>query len=145
MPTVMGPRFDSDYPRIPPRMSELDLQLYKRWITLHRLEIKSLFFDVGLGEGYPAGTETDPELIAMWLKNTQKRADVIAVTQEEVWITELRWEATENAIGRLLLYFLLWMDDPSIVAPVKLRLVSNRDDPDVRRLANIHNIIYEIL
>ena len=145
MPTILGRRFPPTPAIYPPHMSPEDYKLFKRWtISAFKLAI-NVFYDVGLGEGIGPGTETDPTMLKMWQKITQKRADVVVEYLNHVDIVELRFNATSNAIGRLLAYRMLWQDDPPINKTAFFNLVSNRFDLDLERLAGEHNLHYLIV
>ena len=145
MPTVLGRRFPPITTTYPPHMSPEDYKLFKRWMIDAFRSAINVYYDVGLGEGSPSGMELDPSMLKMWQKVTQKRADVVVEYLEYVDIVELRFNATSNAIGRLLSYRMLWQDDPPINKTAFFSLVSNRFDPDLERLAGEHNIHYLIV
>lgn len=145
MPTVLGRRFAPTTALYPPHISPQDYQLFKRWgIEAFKTAI-NVYYDVGLGEGIGPGNELDPSMLKMWQKITQKRADVVVEYLDRVDIVELRFNATSNAIGRLLSYRMLWNDAPEIKKPARFILVSNRFDPDLERLAGMNDIQYLIV
>lgn len=145
MSTVLGRRVSPVSPFYPAHMSPEDFKLFKRWKADALKLAINVFFDVGLGEGIGPGDVTDPVMLKMWQKITQKRADVVVEYLDHVDIVELRFNATSNAIGRLLSYRMLWDDAPAIDKPTFIVLVSNRYDLDLERLAGIHNIRYTIV
>lgn len=126
-------------------MSPEDYKLFKRWTLQAFKYALNVYYDVGLGEGAPGGSELDPSMLKMWQKVTQKRADVVIEYSDKVDIVELRFNATSNAIGRLLSYRMLWNDAPAIKKPASFILVSNRFDPDLERLAGMNDIQYLIV
>lgn len=145
MPTELGPPFPVDYPRVPTHMSTLDYSIWERYRRELPAGTHTLYFDVRLGGGRSPGDETDPKYVEFWMRNTQKRADVLAVAPSGIWIIELRDQAQSNAIGRLLLYGKLWLQDAALGGPVKLLLVTNVLDPDVRDLADAMGIEYKVV
>jgi len=144
MPTLLGEPYKVTMSRTPPGMSPEDERIWMDWKNSMLKPEYNLYFDCGLGDGVPAPKDTSPEMARMWLLNTQKRADLIVDTGKEWWIVEFRYMATSNAIGRLQMYKMLFIQDPIKVQPVKLILVSNRFDPDLNRLANDQDIRYTI-
>lgn len=144
MPTLLGPAWPPTFTGFPTRMAPEDLQIWQRWFPTIAQETLQLYFDVGLGDGRPPPEETPPELARMWLRNTQKRADVLIVRQNEVWLVELRFAAQPSAVGRVLTYALLWERDPVIRKPLVPWIVTNGAafDPDVRDTAEAHGIRY---
>ena len=116
-------------------MSPEDNLIYESWKAKNLNASMKLYFDVGLGDGVKPPAALDQNMIRGWLYNTQKRADLVVDTGEECWIVEFRFEASSNAIGRLLMYRKLYLQDPIFKYPLKLILVSNRYDNDLAGLA----------
>ena len=142
MPTILGEKCKLSMIRTPAGMSQEDRKIYDDWKTTALKEDYDLYFDVGLGAGIPAPPETDPDIARGWFLNTQKRADLIVDTHSEWWIVELRFNASSNAIGRLLMYKKLFLQDQIKTQPIFLILVSDRYDPDLEGLANDNRILY---
>jgi len=74
--------------------------------------------------------EADP-FKKMWRYNTSKRADAIAETETEVWVIEVADYPGLRAVGQLNVYQTLWIEDPKIIKPEKMVLVSERVDVDL--------------
>jgi hypothetical protein len=145
MPTTLGPPFQPDFPGLPTGISLEDLQLWWRYRPQLPTDTTSLYFNVRLGDGKPAGANVDAEWRNYWYTVTSKRADVIVQTPTEIQIIELRNNATANAIGRLLMYRTLWNDDPPLPGTARAILVTNLHDPDVARQAHLSDITYTIV
>lgn len=145
MPTVLGPRFDPSYEGPPVHASPEDLGIWQRWRRGILDQAINLYFDVGLGEGGELPPILDPKMAKMWLKNTQKRADVVVETKTEVWIVELRHYATANCVGRVLMYDLLWRTDPVIDKPVKNFIITDSYDKEVEELSRVYGIEYDVV
>lgn len=145
MPTVLGKEFPPTHEQLPARMAPEDFDIWIRWRPKFAGKAIRFYFDVGLGKGAEVPEEVDPRLAPMWLKNTQKRADVIMETRDEVWIIELRHMANPNCVGRILMYERLWRDDPAIDKPHKLFIVTNSYDPDVEELCKDYAIEYHVV
>ena len=135
MPTTLGTPFARTWEGVPPHMSGEDLDLWQKYRTTAIKNSIHLYFDVGLGGQTEVPPGTTPEMATMWLRNTQKRIDVL-VEEEKKWvIIELRARAQSSAIGRILLYSDLWKLDPPNDKPVELRIVTDTEDRDVRVLS----------
>lgn len=145
MPVDLKRRFPPTFTGRPQQISALDLQLWLMYRQLLPEDTRALYFDVGLGAGRPAPPHTDPTTAAQWRAITQKRADVVVELPDHWRLVELREQAQANAIGRLLVYRTLWLDDPPDQRPLELQLVTNVDDPDVRRIARDNQIDYLVL
>lgn len=144
MATALGPRWPAEILRTPPHMSPEDEEIYRIWWPQYASKALAVYYDVGLGEGsVDALPPNAPANYAgAWIHNTQKRADMLAVFPQELWLIELRHAATSNAVGRLLQYKMLWLSDPVLPGRLRIFLVTNHFDPDLQRLAKFHNIEY---
>jgi len=145
MPTVLGPAWNKSIGRTPPHMSKEDERIWDRWKDTHLTDNYILYFDVGLGDGIKPPAGIDANIAAGWIRDTQKRADLIVNTGRKWWIVEFRDNATANAVGRLLLYNELFKQDLPLQQPVELILVTNRNDPDLKKLSIIYNIDYHFV
>jgi hypothetical protein len=144
MPTTLGEPYQKTWEGYPPHMSAEDFGIWQRYKTDALKDINLMYFDVGLGgqTQVPPGTPT--EYAIMWLRNTQKRADVVFDAFTEWRIIELRHNATGAALGRLLMYKDLFLLDPPDNRPVKLYLISDRNDQDVKITAESVGVIYKV-
>lgn len=142
MPTTLGQRYPVYWGGYPPHMSPEDLVLWKTYRQNIETGAVSLYFDVGLGGQTDIPPGTSPEMAIMWLRNTQKRIDVLIETSQDWIITELRHNATSSAVGRLLQYRELWNEDPPDSKPVRLRLVTDMGDSDLQKLCERVGIEY---
>lgn len=138
----LGTRWPPDLVRKPPHMSQEDYGLWKRWYPTVRAGVLALYFDVGLGEGVPLPQlQDEPENYKrMWIRNTQRRADALLVRSGLIWLVELRYLASPNAVGRLLTYLHLWRQDPPLPGAIDLHLVTNHHDADLIYLTEQFNI-----
>lgn len=145
MPTTLGTPYARTWEGVPPHMSGEDLELWRKYHTEAIKNAIHLYFDVGLGGQTEVPPGTSPEMALMWLRNTQKRIDVL-VEEEKKWIImELRARAQASAIGRLLQYFNLWKDNPPNEKAVELRLVTNSEDTDTKNLAEKLGITFVLV
>lgn len=135
MPTALGDRFSPLFDGFPPHMSAEDRAIWLRWWPTVREKVVDVYYDVGLGLPEDLPLEVDPIQLAGWIFSNQKRADLVALAAKEIWIVELRHNASANAIGRLQMYSQLWSEDPVLTGVVKLILVLDREDSALRFLA----------
>lgn len=145
MPTELGPEHPPDYRGLPRRMSGIDFTVWIPFQQKHKSEWLRLYFDVGLGDGRDNLTDVTEAERLFWMRETQKRADVIAEAADRVYIIELRDTAQLNAVGRLLGYIKLWNQAPPIAKPMTAWLATNALDPDVRDLCADNGILYEVV
>jgi len=125
-------------------MSPEDLTIWRRWWPTVTQDAAALYFDVGLGLPDELPDTDDSAQLAGWIRNIQKRADVLIEKSKEVWLIELRFNAQSSAIGRLKLYERLLTDDNPFAKPIRLYLVTNKFDSEVRAVAESLNINYQV-
>lgn len=142
MPTELGFQFLPDWVGVPPHMSKIDFEIWKRVKDEVLKNSIAVYYDVKLGTGrIPLGV-TDVKEINLWRRLNQKRADVIIEFGTEIKIIELRDNAKLDTIGRLVGYGLLYDSDPPFDKPVKLLIITNLQDNDVQMSAEKLGIEY---
>lgn len=141
MPTDIGVPFPPDWRGYPPHMSQRDLLIWRTWYPGVARDAIALYFDVALGEGTYTPPKTPPDLARMWLRLNQKRADVVMQRASDIVIIELRASASASAIGRLLLYKKLYLQDPVLGTQLQLYLVTDRLDAPTQELAQESGIL----
>lgn len=131
MPTDLGRKYDIAWRGDPPHMLKPDIPVWWRFLEAYGPSFISMYYDVLLGGPWLApGEEKDP-MMWMWRVNLAKRADVVAELEGEVWIIEVSKTPGLRAIGQLLTYKNLWLEDPGIQKPIKLILVCQDVDTDL--------------
>jgi hypothetical protein len=126
-------------------MSTEDHTIWQRFRRTDTTPWRTFYFDVGVGDGKPPGDNVTDDERRYWLKETQKRIDVLGMTAEKQVIIELRNNAQPNAVGRLLVYRTLYLRDPLSRLPLELWLVTNTPDPELREIAEPLGIRYLVV
>jgi len=129
--TILGPVYSIDWRGKPPHMLKVDIPIWYRFLAKVGKQLTALYYDCLLGGPDLTPAEERDPLKRMWRATTSKRADVIAETKDEVWIIEVTSEVKVRALGQLMLYKMLWRNDPKSTKPVKTVLVCDELDPDV--------------
>ena len=132
MPSILGPKYSTDWRGRPPHMLSPDIPVWYRFLEEWADHFVALYYDCLLGgPGLAKDEGTDP-MKRMWRALTSKRADAIAELENEVWLIEVSAYPGMRALGQLLTYHTLWTQDPKIDKPVIMVLVADQIDPDVR-------------
>lgn len=145
MPTILGQRYQPTWDGLPPHMSPEDYDIWKRYRPQILKDAQVIYYDVGLGGQITVPPGTTPEMARMWFRNTQKRIDVLLDYGIGWVIVELRVDASSSAVGRLIFYRDLWQQDPPDKRPIILRLVTNREDREIRGLTQKLDIDYIVV
>jgi len=145
MSTTLGEKYSVAWRGRPPHMLQTDIPVWWRFLDRYGAEIDSLYYDCLMG-----GVELTPEdeldsMKRMWRATTAKRTDAIAETKSEVWIIEVSDYPGMRAIGQLLTYQTLWIEDPKIAKVERLLLIAGRIDTDIAAAAGKIGILVYVL
>ncbi|MBA7495229.1 hypothetical protein ES702_05809 [subsurface metagenome] len=121
-------------------MLKEDVPVWYRFLDTWGHLFTALYYDVLLGGVWLTPTQEQDPLWVMWRANTAKRADAIAVLPNSLWIIEVARSPGLRAVGQLLVYHSLWIEDPKILIPEELILVCETVDPDLIASASRHAI-----
>lgn len=122
-----------------------DVPVWYRFLKAWGESIDSLFYDCLLGGvTLTALEETDP-MKRMWRATTAKRADAIAETRSEIWLIEVSDYPGMRAIGQLLTYQTLWIEDPKIDKLERTLLVAGKIDSDIAAAAGKIGILVYVM
>jgi hypothetical protein len=141
MPTTLGKSFSVGWRGHPPHMLFPDVPVWYSWLEKYGQFINRLYYDCLLGGPWMSPAQLADPLSYLWAHNTSKRADAIAELKDEVWIIEVSTSPGLRAIGQLLSYQSLWIEDPKINKPEKLVLVCANLDTDLIACAARYGIV----
>lgn len=140
MPTILGRKYSTDWRGKPPHMLSPDIPVWYRFLEEWAPHFISLYYDCLLGgPDLDTDEKTDP-IKRMWRALISKRADAIAELKNEVWIIEVSAYPGMRAMGQMLTYQALWLQDVKIDKPDRMILVANQIDPDVQIALGPHDI-----
>lgn len=145
MPLQLPQPYPLDWQGQPAHMSPWDFQLWRHYRKRLNDDITAVFYDVGLGGQIINDPYLSDEMKRDWMRLTQKRLDVLLQTPDQWIIIELRRNATSSALGRLLQYKTLWIQESTGHTVPLLRLVTNQPDRDLEYLCSLHDIAYIVL
>jgi len=130
MPTTLGKPFSLDWRGDPPHMLQPDIPVWYRWLDKYKSEILRLWYDSYLGGPILTPEDAKDPYKRMWRATVCKRTDAIAETKDEVWLIEVSAYPGMRALGQLITYQTLWLEDPKINKPERLLLVGESIDQD---------------
>ncbi len=108
-----------------------DIPVWYRFLEEWGNQFQALYYDSLLGGPLLTPAENAQPFKRMWRALTSKRSDAIAELPDEVWLIEVAEHPEMRAVGQLITYEALWLEDPKIDKPVRKVLVANTIDPDV--------------
>ena len=145
MPTILGRKYSTDWRGKPPHMLQVDIPVWYRFLEKFGGRFISLWYDSFLGAPVLLPEEENDPMKKMWRALTSKRSDAIAELDNEVWIIEVTDYIGMRALGQLLVYHSLWMEDPPIKKPEKLIVVATAVDPNLIAPLLKYNITTHLL
>lgn len=121
-------------------MLQPDIPVWYRFLEEWAPHFINLYYDCLLGGPDLDDKEERDPMKRMWRALICKRADAIAELKDEVWIIEVSAYPGMRALGQMLTYQTLWLQDVKIDKPNKMILVADQVDPDVRMALDPHNV-----
>jgi hypothetical protein len=130
-------------PAIPPRFPGLRTPeniIWATWLASNGSQYDSFEYNVRLGPGVDIGSSHHPNDRKAAQQNTQRRADVIGMRGDLATIFEVKERAHLGAIGQLLGYSNLWLNDNPGAAKPTLIILTGRLSPGVKQTADAQGI-----
>jgi len=140
MPTNLGRPYATEWRGSPPQMLQSDVPVWYRFLEKWGLLFQKLYYDVTLGGPILTEQQKADTYWRMFAKNISKRADAIAELENAVWIIEVAKTPGLRAVGQLLVYRALWIEDPKITKPEEMVLVVQDLDTDLLASAAMYGI-----
>lgn len=118
-----------------------EILLWKKFLSKHGKKFDKYVYDVHVGKGVGVIPGLPAPYNRMAMQLSQKRIDVVAHKDGDVFIIELKDIADLQAIGQLEGYKTLYEDKYGKGVVRGLIIVSSSADTDVKRAAYKRNII----
>ena len=117
-----------------------DVPVWHDFLDKYGDDFLQFYYDVALTTK-PKPPEAPTEaMITMWKKSFGKRIDVVAESDNAVWIIEVTERSFLRAIGQIMVYNELWKIDPPIKKPFAPYIVCRIMDEDVAYVCDIYGI-----
>lgn len=145
MPTTLGKPFPVDWRGRPPHMLFPDIPVWYRWLAKYGQFIDNLYYDCLVGGPWLTEGQAADKFELQYAYNTSKRIDAIAETDKEVWLIEVSTAPGLRAVGQLMTYWALWLEDIKISKPEKLVLVCAAVDTDLLACAAKYGILTYVM
>lgn len=113
---------------------------WDQYIDRYGLPEGDVEYDVHLGEGAPVDSSWPEWMVRMVKVLSTHRVDVIVERPGEVLIIEVKYVAGMGALGQLLGYEALWLQERGTDRPVRLLLVCERLEADMMAAFNFYEV-----
>jgi hypothetical protein len=100
-------RFQADRLKYP-GMQLREILIWKNWVYQNSTRFDRYEYNVRLGDGVDPGPSYPDASRRMWIANSMKRADVVAVNRALVTLIEVEENPGLTAFGQLAGYIVLW-------------------------------------
>ena len=140
MKPELGSPFSPEWEGIPPAMPTGDLGIWLRYRTQLVGMYDKVYFNVRVGEPVPIPEGLPPEIEKMAIETSRRRIDVVAEGILDWLLIELKFQASADALGQILMYRALWLSDPPDNRPVSMAIVSDRENKDLKIACQFYNI-----
>jgi len=131
MPTTLRQKYSIEWRGNPPHMLPPDIPVWYRFLDTWGHEIIALYYDCLLGGPFLTPEEEKDPVKKSWRYVNAKRPDAIAETQKEVWIIEVAANPGLRAMGQVVAYQSLWLEDPKIAKIERPVLIVETLDTDL--------------
>ncbi len=128
-----------------PHMFPLDIAIWERFLATHEKLYNTVAYDVKVGTGTPVPANTPPEYARMQDILSKYRIDVVGFDGSQIYIIEVKPEASTVALGQVLTYIELYKRDFAPTLPVKGVIITDRELPDIRYLTQQNNFDYYVI
>lgn len=99
-------------------------RIWRKFSAAPAFPLDRVVFDLRLGQGAPVQPEWDTAIQHMARVLTQKRVDVLAFSGSDTWILEIKERAGLSALGQLLGYGTLYVQQFNPSSPPRLGVVA---------------------
>lgn len=123
-----------------PHMKPADVHLWEKFIRANAGFFDTVEYDFPVGRG-PDWLDTErDEFAAKQEKLYQKKIDVLGFKGELIWIVEVKPQAGSSALGQVLTYKKLFLDQYDIGDVLRLGIVTNECQAGYHETFRAHGI-----
>lgn len=123
-----------------PHMLPHEEAIWDRFIEEYGLPVGGISYDVHLGVGAPVDPDWPEWMTRMVKVLSTHRADVVVDRSDEVVIIEIKSIAGMGAVGQLVGYEALYLQQFGLDRPVRLLCVCERTEADIKVIFNHYEI-----
>jgi len=124
-----------------PGMLPREIIIFRNWLRMYETQYDRIEYNVRIGSGLDPGPTWPDYVRQSAIANTQLRIDAVAYKGDAVTLIEVKDKAGASALGQLLTYEAVWLEDHPGSAPPALTLITNRLQNNLLpllRKSNIH-------
>jgi len=123
-----------------PHMLPNEAEIWDRLLAVRTPPFIKLEYDVHVGDTPEPPPDLPDYLKPMFETVYRKRIDVVAHDPDKIFVIEVKPRAGMSALGQVLSYKFLYERDFKPTKPVEMRIVSEREEPNIREIAALQNV-----
>jgi len=123
-----------------PHMLPNEAEIWDRLLAIRTPPFIKLEYDVHVGDTPEPPPDLPDYLKPMFETVYRKRIDVVAHDPDKIFVIEVKPRAGMSALGQVLSYKFLYERDFKPTKPVEMRIVSEREEPNIREIAALQNV-----
>jgi hypothetical protein len=128
-----------------PGMLPREIIIWRNWCKLHEAEYDRFDYNTRIGSGHDPGPSWPDEIRRMAVANTQLRIDAVAWKGDTPTLLEVKDRAGASAVGQILTYEAVWLQDFPQGPPPLLIMVTNRLQNNIMPLVKKANIRLDLV
>lgn len=118
-----------------------EVRIWDAYLAQHGMPEGEVTYDVHLGPGAPVNPDWPTWMGPMVKELSRHRVDVVVERPDEVLLFEIKPYAGMSAVGQLLGYEALWLQERGIVRPVYLVCVCEGMEADMGSVFAFYDIL----
>jgi hypothetical protein len=118
-----------------PQMARRDARIWEAFLREHPLIFEEVAYNVALGGRELTGQDEDEATLRGWQYATAKKVDAVCWRRDEIWMVEVKPNASLSSIGQVLGYVILAQVDGFPTLPLRPIVITDQVDADVAFVA----------
>lgn len=126
--------------RFYPERTDRESTVIRDWLQAHGAEYDRFSFSVRVGQGQTPAANLDPGVAKSVEFSSRKRIDILAWQGQSPTIIEVKERVTPAALGQILTYRQLFLEESPDAPDPRLVIVGRYSDEETIRSINAHGI-----
>lgn len=130
--------------RFYPERTDRESTIIRDWLQAHGADYDRFSFSVRVGQGQTPAAGLDPGVASSVIFSSRKRIDVLAWQGSSPTIIEVKERITPAALGQILTYRQLFMEELPDAPDPRLVVIGRYSDDETIRSLNAHGVDVEL-
>ena len=126
--------------RFYPERTDRESTIIRDWLLAHGADYDRFSFSVRVGEGQTPAPDLEAGVVRSVVFSSRKRIDILAWQGNTPTIVEVKERVTPAALGQLLTYRHLLLEELPDAPDPRLVIIGRYSDPDTLRSLSAHGV-----